>query len=182
MPRGPVWYRGYREVDPTKPTILLCAHISGHQLFGGERSLLDVLEALATMPVNVIMTLPSDNNRAYIEAIQKLCAGAYAFRYPQWMDNRDNYAWLMLDFADIIARHAVDIVQLEVKHNAIEVFCGHQRQPSFTAALDLDLRLIVLQQCANRGLRLGIILQHQHAAALVMGGFDPAQGLGKVFQ
>ncbi|MEE2741617.1 MAG: glycoside hydrolase family 99-like domain-containing protein [Pseudomonadota bacterium] len=110
MPRGPVWYRGYREVDPTKPTILLCAHISGHQLFGGERSLLDVLEALATMPVNVIMTLPSDNNRAYIEAIQKLCAGAYAFRYPQWMDNRDNYAWLMLDFADIIARHAIDIV------------------------------------------------------------------------
>ena len=110
MPRGPVWYRGYREVDPSKPTILLCAHISGHQLFGGERSLLDILEALATMPVNVIMTLPSDNNRAYIEAIQKLCAGAYAFRYPQWMDNRDNYAWLMLDFADIIARHAVDIV------------------------------------------------------------------------
>ncbi|PHQ64557.1 MAG: hypothetical protein COC10_00265 [Sphingobium sp.] len=110
MPRGPVWYRGYKEVDPSKPTILLCAHISGHQLFGGERSLLDMLEAFADMPVNVIMTLPSDNNRAYIEHIQKLCAGAYAFRYPQWMDNRDCYAWLMLDFADIIARHAVDIV------------------------------------------------------------------------
>lgn len=110
MPRGPLWYRGFKEVDPSKPTILLCAHISGHQLFGGERSLLDILEALALLPVNVIMTLPSDNNRDYIKRIQKLCAGAYAFHYPQWMDKRDVYAWLALDFADIIARHAVDIV------------------------------------------------------------------------
>ncbi|WP_311269013.1 glycoside hydrolase family 99-like domain-containing protein [Sphingobium sp. WCS2017Hpa-17] len=110
MPRGPVWYRGFKEADPSRPTILLCAHISGHQLFGGERSLLDVLEALAKMPVNVVMTLPSDNNRDYIKRIQKLCMGAYAFRYPQWMDKRAVYAWLALDFADIIARHAVDIV------------------------------------------------------------------------
>ncbi len=107
---APVWHAGVRAQDPALPTVLLCAHISGHQLFGGERSLLDVLEALSRMPLNVVMTLPSGNNKAYIDEIAKRCVGTYVFRYPQWLDNRDTYGWLANTFADIIARHAVDIV------------------------------------------------------------------------
>ena len=108
--KPPVWQSGARAHDPALPTVLLCAHISGHQLFGGERSLLDVLDALARMPLNVVMTLPSGNNAAYLAEIAKRCTGSYVFPYPQWLDNRETYGWLSLNFADIIARHGVDIV------------------------------------------------------------------------
>lgn len=110
MPGGPHRHPGSRKVDPENPTILLCAHSSDSQLFGGERSLLDVLQALSQLPLNVIVTLPSDDNRSYFEQISRLSAFIYTFPYGQWMENREAYAWSALDFADIIARHAVDIV------------------------------------------------------------------------
>ncbi|MDN8011726.1 glycoside hydrolase family 99-like domain-containing protein [Burkholderia multivorans] len=104
------WHEGRRQPNPDWPTVLLCAHISGHHLFGGERSLLDVLSALAEQPVNVVMTLPSGGNRAYIREICERSLGVYCFPYPQWKNNRDSQAWLTVTFADIIARHAVDVV------------------------------------------------------------------------
>jgi len=106
----PVWYAGAQSVEPDRPTVLVCAHVAGHQLFGGERSLLDVIQAMATLPVNIVVTLPSDNNAAYLDEIRKHCLGIYAFAYPQWMDARQRYGWLTLSFADILARHAVDVV------------------------------------------------------------------------
>lgn len=106
----PVWHKGERSHDPALPTVLLCAHISGHHLFGGERSLLDVLKALSTLPLNVVLTLPSGNNKAYLDEIAKCCTGSYVFPYPQWLDNRATYGWLSNTFADIIARHGIDIV------------------------------------------------------------------------
>jgi len=72
--------------------------------------LIDVLLALSDLDFNIVVTLPSDENNEYIEYIQHLCVSIYCFDYHQWMDNRDVYAWSMLDFADIIGRHAVDIV------------------------------------------------------------------------
>jgi len=109
---SPVWHEGRREQNPDWPTVLVCAHISGHHLFGGERSMLDVLQALAELQVNVVVTLPSGNNMAYIREICACTMGVYAFPYPQWKDNRDTYAWLTSIFADILARHAVDIVHV----------------------------------------------------------------------
>ena len=108
--RPPAWHAGEMAHEPAFPTVLLCAHISGHHLFGGERSFLDVLDALATMPVNVLVTLPSGNNRQYVAEVCRRSTGAYVFPYPQWMENRPPYEWLQLFFADIIARHDVALV------------------------------------------------------------------------
>ena len=110
MRPAPRLLSGRRAVNPDWPTVMLCAHISGHQLFGGERSLLDVLEALATMAVNVVVTLPSDNHPDYVARVSDLCTALYCFAYPQWADRREAYAWLTLDFAEIIARHDVVLV------------------------------------------------------------------------
>lgn len=106
----PEWNEGARTHNTDWPTIMLCAHISGQHLFGGERSLLDVLKAFSELPVNVVMTLPSGNNSAYVREVCMYSLGVYVFPYPQWREDRSNYAWLTNTFADIIARHAVDVV------------------------------------------------------------------------
>lgn len=106
----PQWNVGARLHNTDWPTVMLCAHISGQHLFGGERSLLDVLKALSELPLNVVMTLPSGNNPAYLREVCMHSLGVYVFPYPQWRDDRSSYAWLTNTFADIIARHAVDVV------------------------------------------------------------------------
>ncbi|WP_233835408.1 glycoside hydrolase family 99-like domain-containing protein [Paraburkholderia sp. ZP32-5] len=104
------WHSGEKESNPAWPTIMICAHVSGHQLFGGERSLLDVLSALTEMNVNVVTTLPSGRNAAYIREVCARSLGVYAFPYTQWKNNRGVDTWLVATFSDIIARHAVDVV------------------------------------------------------------------------
>lgn len=106
----PEWNNGARSHNTDWPTVMLCAHISGQHLFGGERSLLDVIKSLSELPLNVVMTLPSGNNPAYVREVCMHTLGVYVFPYPQWLNDRSNYAWLTSTFADIIARHAVDVV------------------------------------------------------------------------
>lgn len=106
----PQWHPGKRELRSDVPSILLCAHISGHQLFGGERSFLDVLSALSKINLNVFVTLPSANNKSYIAAIQESVAGIYTFSYPQWIQNRAADELIVLMFAKIIAKHNIQLV------------------------------------------------------------------------
>ncbi|WP_407865340.1 glycoside hydrolase family 99-like domain-containing protein [Phyllobacterium phragmitis] len=107
---SPVRYNGDIHLKPNRPTILICAHISGHQLFGGERSFLDLIETLNALNYNVIACLPSSNNRHYVEAIRRKVRCLYVFSYPQWHSRRDIKQQLVLNFSDIIAEHHVSLV------------------------------------------------------------------------
>ncbi|WP_181902707.1 glycoside hydrolase family 99-like domain-containing protein [Lysobacter soli] len=107
---SPRWIRGERTPQEEVPALLLCAHISGHQLFGGERSFLDVLDALVKMSVNVYVTLPSGNNAAYVEEVRRRCVGLYVFPYMQWVKNRQADERVTLAFCDIIAKHGITVV------------------------------------------------------------------------
>lgn len=115
LPTTPVvkaaqWLPGKAEFKAGASTILLCAHISGHQLFGGERSFLDVLAALSRLQVNIVVTLPSGNNKQYIEKVAEHSMGVYVLPYPQWVANRSADPMLTLIFSDIIAMHNVSVV------------------------------------------------------------------------
>lgn len=109
-PDFPRWRPGHRAHRPGEPTIMLCAHIAGHHLFGGERSLLDVAAALAELPVNLIVTLPSGGNKQYLDLVDRHCTGSYILKYPQWMQDRPAHGWLTTTFADIMARHQVTVL------------------------------------------------------------------------
>ena len=106
----PMHFTGHREAVKQRPTILLTAHISGHQLFGGERSFLDVLKSLTNLNYNIVVTLPSSNNQAYIEDIKNYSTDIYVINYKQWVDNREHAPQVTIAFCDLIATHAVDLV------------------------------------------------------------------------
>jgi len=103
-------WKGKIAILPNQPTILLCAHISGHQLFGGERSFIDMLKTLRKLNFNVIATVPSSNNKEYISLISEYTHAIYAFPYPQWMANRAPDNRLTIQFANLIAKYNVSIV------------------------------------------------------------------------
>ncbi|MEE1918371.1 glycoside hydrolase family 99-like domain-containing protein [Pseudomonas asiatica] len=101
---------GKLEFKAGQPTILLCAHISGHQLFGGERSFIDMIKTLKRLNFNVIVTTPSNNNKSYLSQLSEYAHAIYSFPYPQWVANREADNRLIVRFANLIAKYDVSIV------------------------------------------------------------------------
>jgi len=104
------WLPGQAEVDADQFSLLLCAHISGHQLYGGERSLLDVIRAFEGLGYNLVVTLPSGNNPDYIADILPHVTGIYVLPYPQWREDREPIERLTLCFEQIILDHKISAV------------------------------------------------------------------------
>jgi GT2 family glycosyltransferase/glycosyltransferase involved in cell wall biosynthesis len=57
-----------------------------------------------------VVTLPSGNAGAYVEAIRDLSTGVYVFHYPQWYAQRDADEYFTTCFCDIIVKHDIDLV------------------------------------------------------------------------
>jgi GT2 family glycosyltransferase/glycosyltransferase involved in cell wall biosynthesis len=106
----PVRHGGDNRYKADRPTLMLCAHASGHQLFGAERSFLDVIHAFNKTDYNVIACLPSADNKKYLEEIRKVSLCVYTFDYAQWHSRRELDQFVVLNFCDIIATHNVSLV------------------------------------------------------------------------
>lgn len=131
---------GKKKVDEKSPTILLCAHEAHQQIFGGERSFIDMLTALSGLPLNVFVTLPQLNNEAYLEILTGLSAGVYSFPYPVWRKGLPPDRRSINEFKDIIDERNVSIVyantimlrepQIAARKAGIHSFC-HARELVF---------------------------------------------------
>src|SRR5690606_17818142 len=79
----PKHVRGARAHDPERRTVLLCAHMAGDTLFGGERSFIDVARGCADLGFNIHVTLPR-YAPAYIAALSEHVTAIHVFPYPMW--------------------------------------------------------------------------------------------------
>jgi len=104
------WFEGSKERKDGIPTVLVCAHVVSHHLFGAERSFLDVLDALGKLDVNVIVALPTDVHAFYTRLCQERSCGVAIIPYVQWRDNRDPDDAIVEAFKALIARYRVDSV------------------------------------------------------------------------
>jgi hypothetical protein len=71
-------------------TILLCSHHAGKRIYGGERSLVDVMKALSRAGFNIVVTVQESSNGAYIAELRKWAQVVRVVSYSQW--TKDSYA------------------------------------------------------------------------------------------
>ncbi|MDP0928014.1 glycosyltransferase [Paracoccus onubensis] len=95
---------------PGRPVVMLCSHIAGDKLFGGERSLLDMLDGLNALDFNVIVTVPGADNPAYFETLRTKSVAAYILSYGWWRDGTPVNDAVTAQFSRIIADETVDVV------------------------------------------------------------------------
>ncbi len=67
-----------------KKTILLSAHLLDKQIYGGERSFLDIVQAIDKTKYNLIITLPNKSNKAYIRLLKEHAVSIYIIKYHMW--------------------------------------------------------------------------------------------------
>lgn len=91
-----------------RPTVMLCGHQAGTALFGAERSLLDVLDAMVKHRWNVVVTLPEAMNAEYEQAILKRCRVLAVLPYGWWQEGRLPVEATVSHFEALIERHHVN--------------------------------------------------------------------------
>jgi glycosyltransferase involved in cell wall biosynthesis len=96
----------------TAKSVLLCGHASDMQIFGAERSVLDILDALNKLKYNVIVTIPSTKNPDYIEELQRRCTEVIVVPSPLWTQTQTPCSWSIDRFVNIIRTHSIDIVHV----------------------------------------------------------------------
>ncbi|HUD91008.1 glycosyltransferase [Sphingobium sp.] len=104
------WKQGDVAVIDDAPSVLLCAHEGNAHMFGGERSFLDMLEALAQMRLNIYVTIPGEGNSDYIEMLRQKSSGLFSFPYFQWSKNRKPDEASIEDFTHIIEKCNISLV------------------------------------------------------------------------
>jgi glycosyltransferase involved in cell wall biosynthesis len=68
--------------------IVLFGHVAGEQVFGSERSFLDMLERFAADDAHVEVVLPEIGSRHYLSALRDLCAVVHIIPYRQFRLDR----------------------------------------------------------------------------------------------
>ena len=99
---------GAKTHDAARKTILVSAHLARRELYGGERSLLDILEGLAASH-NVIVTTPGGSG-AYLEALRAHCIEVVSFRCGWWRKGAQVDDLAIAQYCRLIARHDVAAV------------------------------------------------------------------------
>ncbi|MFD1215441.1 glycosyltransferase [Microbulbifer celer] len=90
--------------------LLVCAHQAGTQLYGAERSLLDVLDALSQLGVEVVVTLPSAVNSEYLEAVRSSAHTVVVLPYGWWFGTRAPCTETKRHFADLLTQYNIQAV------------------------------------------------------------------------
>ncbi|WP_289018877.1 glycosyltransferase [Desulfobacter postgatei] len=101
LPSRP-YVQGHRPLVAEVPNVLFCAHIAGDELFGGERSFLDVLHACSLLPVNIFVSVPSFANSSYIEMLQHFSHRVYYVPAGRWSFISRPDAWAVTHFKNIV--------------------------------------------------------------------------------
>lgn len=104
------WRKGRIPAISSVPSVLLCAHEVNENLFGGERSFIDVLEAISQMNVNVYITVPNEDNADYIDLLLKKSCGLYSFPYGLWSKGRGVDETTINDFLYILDQQNISLV------------------------------------------------------------------------
>jgi GT2 family glycosyltransferase/glycosyltransferase involved in cell wall biosynthesis len=104
------FFEGKILYEPSAPSLLLCAHEAPGRLFGGERSFLDLLDALAQMHLNVIVSIPDSLNINYINRLREKSTALYKFTYYHWTKKRGADETSIQGFEYIIANWNIALV------------------------------------------------------------------------
>lgn len=92
------------------PVVLLAGHAAGTTLFGAERSLLDVLQALNVLGYRVVVTLPAANNAEYLAQLRPYCQAVVVFPYRWWQANCPAHPQLVECFKQVMQQHQVQLL------------------------------------------------------------------------
>jgi glycosyltransferase involved in cell wall biosynthesis len=120
------FFKGLSKPKNGRPTVLLAGHAAGLTLYGGERSLLDLLNAFESLNFNVVVTLPSALNRDYVELLRAHSLGVVIIPDGWWQLGKLPCVDTIRHFQELFERFKVDVVHVNTLVQDNVLVAAHQ--------------------------------------------------------
>jgi glycosyltransferase involved in cell wall biosynthesis len=92
--------------------VLVVGHAAGMQLYGAERSLLDVLDGFRTIGIDAVVAIPATANAAYLAELASRSVGVHQFPVPAGWPRRPIEETTVDAIVELIRDHQVDAVHV----------------------------------------------------------------------
>lgn len=96
--------------SPGAKLVLVCAHVAGEQVFGAERSLLDILDLFRANGIDTVVLVPGRSASSYLQALGDRSTGVYLVSQTWWRDASAIDEDVVACLASLIAAESVDAV------------------------------------------------------------------------
>lgn len=100
--------------------VLVVGHLAGEQLFGAERSLLDLLDGFAAIGIDTVVAVPATENQTYLDDLARRCCAVEPFDTGATWPRRPATDAQVQTMVALIQRHNVDAVHV----NTIVPLCA----------------------------------------------------------
>lgn len=98
--------------SPDRPCVLLVGHFAGAELFGAERSLLDLLDGFIAIGIDTVVAVPVTDNHSYLDELELRSTAVHTLkRHPGW-PHRPVHESSIDELVGLIRRHQVDAVHV----------------------------------------------------------------------
>lgn len=107
------YVKGCAKPKEGMPTLLLVAHTSGKNRFGGEHSFVDLLQGASKLNLNLYACLPDTVIPLdYAKRVAGFVSGMIIFKYAKWYSNNPPDQQAISIFMEIINKYKVDLVHV----------------------------------------------------------------------
>src|SRR5690625_2765935 len=103
-------FKGRQPFRHEAPVLMVCGHQAERELYGAERSLVDVLDGLNSLGVNVVVTLPSAVNEHYVKTIETRAWRLVVLPYGWWYAGRPTVEATQKNFERLLIKFTVNAV------------------------------------------------------------------------
>lgn len=93
-------------------TVMLVAHVVSNELFGSERSFIDMLRGLNSLDLNIVVVLPSGRNPDYVEYLKTLSNAVIITPYDWWRKGHQIDERAVASFSRVISEENVDVAHV----------------------------------------------------------------------
>jgi len=105
-------FSGSQKIEQAYPTFMVIGHQAGRELYGAERSLVDVVKALSSLSVNLFVVLPSAINSTYLDEIRLYSVAVYVLPYGWWRQGKEPCNRTVEHFKNLYCHLKPDIVYI----------------------------------------------------------------------
>ncbi|MCE9622755.1 MAG: glycosyltransferase family 4 protein [Actinomycetia bacterium] len=92
--------------------VLVVGHAAGEEVFGAERNLIELLDGFATIGFHIVVTLPTEDNKSYIEEVRARCHALHIAPVPMRRPLEPPNELLVDQWCRLIERHSIQAVHV----------------------------------------------------------------------